>query len=98
FSDVIDPWPPAWLGEDDARQGIVAAGNDLEAPALDHAPAIAEVLGCLSSLDGAWLSRMSGSGATCFALMDNDVSAEKARAHIQEALPSAWVALGRVEV
>jgi 4-diphosphocytidyl-2-C-methyl-D-erythritol kinase len=64
----------AWDGED---RGALAEGpvsriaaegrNDLEAAALSLCPAIAEVLAALRQTD-ADLVRMSGSGATCFAL------------------------------
>jgi len=44
--------------------------NDLEPPALALAPAIAEVRKLLDAAHGVLLSRMSGSGATCFALFE----------------------------
>lgn len=66
-----------WDGED---RGPLSAGelmtvarkgrNDLEAPARAEAPAIGEVLDLLAAAPGVRLSRMSGSGATCFALFD----------------------------
>ncbi|SFO25863.1 4-(cytidine 5'-diphospho)-2-C-methyl-D-erythritol kinase [Sphingomonas sp. OK281] len=45
-----------------------AGRNDLEPPALALAPEIAEVRALLDAAQGVLLSRMSGSGATCFAL------------------------------
>lgn len=66
-----------WGGED---RGPLSAGelmtvarkgrNDLEAPARAEAPAIGQVLDLLAAAPGVRLSRMSGSGATCFALFD----------------------------
>ena len=53
-----------------ARQIALAGRNDLEAPALALCPAIGDVLAALRDTD-AWLVRMSGSGATCFALFDS---------------------------
>ncbi|MGL6043956.1 MAG: 4-(cytidine 5'-diphospho)-2-C-methyl-D-erythritol kinase, partial [Sandaracinobacteroides sp.] len=47
--------------------------NDLEAPAIALQPVIADVLGWLGGLPGATVARMSGSGATCFALFDGAV-------------------------
>ena len=47
-----------------------AGRNDLEPPALALAPAIAEVRALLDAAHGVVLSRMSGSGATCFALFE----------------------------
>jgi 4-diphosphocytidyl-2-C-methyl-D-erythritol kinase len=61
-----------------------AARNDLAPPAIAIAPVIAEVEGTLAAAPGALLARMSGSGATCFALFageaDRDAAAEQADA------------------
>jgi 4-diphosphocytidyl-2-C-methyl-D-erythritol kinase len=48
--------------------------NDLEAPARALAPAIDDVLAFLAAQPGVTLARMSGSGATCFALFDTPES------------------------
>ncbi len=62
--------------------------NDLEAPAFDIAPGIAEVLDALRGA-GAALARMSGSGATCFGLWPSRIAAEDAaRALVR---PGWWV-------
>jgi 4-diphosphocytidyl-2-C-methyl-D-erythritol kinase len=58
--------------------------NDLEAPAIALVPQIAEVLDALR--DGAKLARMSGSGATCFALY----ASEEARDAAAAKLPREW--------
>ncbi len=60
----------AWDGIDRGPLGDdpLAGRNDLEAPAIALQPVIAEVLAWLRTLPGARLVRMSGSGATCFAL------------------------------
>src|ERR1700722_5478764 len=60
--------PEAW---GDARDMAAALGrltNDLQAPAVALQPVIGEVLKMLETLPGALLARMSGSGATCFAI------------------------------
>jgi len=82
----------AWDGED---RGALPSGpasriaregrNDLEAPAIALCPPIAEVLAALARTDP-WLARMSGSGATCFALYDT----AEARDAAQAAMPAAW--------
>jgi 4-diphosphocytidyl-2-C-methyl-D-erythritol kinase len=46
--------------------------NDLEAPARALAPQIGEVLDWLAAQEGAEVARMSGSGATCFALFQSE--------------------------
>ncbi|MCK0140841.1 4-(cytidine 5'-diphospho)-2-C-methyl-D-erythritol kinase [Aliiroseovarius sp. F20344] len=65
--------------------------NDLETPAIAHAPVIQEVLTALSALDGARLTRMSGSGATCFALFETEAEAHASAAALTQAQPGWWV-------
>ncbi|PKP65892.1 MAG: 4-(cytidine 5'-diphospho)-2-C-methyl-D-erythritol kinase [Alphaproteobacteria bacterium HGW-Alphaproteobacteria-7] len=59
--------------------------NDLEAPAISLCPVIAEVLAALQATKP-WLARMSGSGATCFALYET-IAARDAAAG---AMPATW--------
>lgn len=66
--------------------------NDLEAPARAIAPVIGDVLAALGSLPGIRLSRMSGSGATCFGLFADRSSAEVAGARLGADHPNWWVA------
>lgn len=61
---------------DDWRDGR----NDLEAPARALVPAIGEVINWLGQQPGASFARMSGSGATCFALFDTEQSRDVAAA------------------
>jgi len=65
----------AWDGTDRGPLGPDwrTARNDLEAPAIGLQPVIADVLAWLRGLPGVSLARMSGSGATCFALFDEAV-------------------------
>jgi 4-diphosphocytidyl-2-C-methyl-D-erythritol kinase len=70
---------------------LVSGRNDLESGALRVAPAIADALERLSRLSEAKLTRMSGSGATCFALFDNRRSAAAARLQIAADRPDWWV-------
>ena len=55
-----------------------AGRNDLEAPATILAPVIADVRALLDAAPGAILSRMSGSGATCFALFADPAARDAA--------------------
>ena len=73
-----------------------AGRNDLEAPANSLCPVIGTVLDALKVQPGATLARMSGSGATCFALFDSGAAAEAARAAIAAAHPGWWAAAGRL--
>lgn len=65
--------------------------NDLEAPALALVPAIAEVLAALRVAPGARLARMSGSGATCFALFAGIEEAEREARRLAARHPGWWV-------
>jgi 4-diphosphocytidyl-2-C-methyl-D-erythritol kinase len=70
--------------------------NDLTPPAIALVPAIGEVLDRLAALDGALLARMSGSGATCFALFARRESAQAAAARLAAERPGWWVAEGKL--
>jgi 4-diphosphocytidyl-2-C-methyl-D-erythritol kinase len=76
----------------DAMFDIVRArGNDLEAPAIALQPVIAQVLEALRGLDGVRLARMSGSGATCFALFESGEAAAAAAERLSAGHPDWWV-------
>lgn len=70
--------------------------NDLEAPAIAIAPAIANVLAALRKSPGCELARMSGSGATCFGLYRSAHSAASAGRVISAAHPRWWVCASRL--
>jgi 4-diphosphocytidyl-2-C-methyl-D-erythritol kinase len=71
-------------------EALAASGNDLEAAARSVAPAIGDVLTELSRLDGARVTRMSGSGATCFALFDDPNAAASGALRIRSIQPAWW--------
>ncbi len=56
-------------------QLVLDGGNDLTAAAIALAPEIARVLSALTALPGVRAAAMSGSGATCFALLDDPATA-----------------------
>jgi 4-diphosphocytidyl-2-C-methyl-D-erythritol kinase len=96
-TDVIlhDPiWPDAGAAIDPWIDALADIGNDLEKPAMRIQPVIGEVLSALGSADGARLARMSGSGATCFAIFSDDADARRAAQAIQLAQPLWWVHAG----
>lgn len=66
--------------------------NDLEAPARTLQPVIGTVLETLRALPGALFARMSGSGATCFALFADDDAAARAARALSAAHANWWVA------
>ena len=86
--------PPPWPTITSTKELIAALAarrNDLEAPALECAPALAEVLTALRQAPDARLVRMSGSGATCFAVFDDRPAAMRAAAMLGTAHPRWWI-------
>lgn len=65
--------------------------NDLEPAATDLVPEIGGVLEALAALPGARLARMTGSGATCFALFETMAAAEAGAAALEADRPGWWV-------
>jgi len=70
---------------------LILRGNDLERPARGLTDAVGDALALLTDQPGALLTRMSGSGATCFALFGSEAEAEHARAYISAMRPTWWV-------
>ncbi len=70
--------------------------NDLEGPALIQAPEIASVLNALADCDGCHIARMSGSGATCFALFGEPGAAETAARRLTGSHPDWWVQAAKI--
>ena len=84
------PTGPVFAGWDGVDRGALGnwreGRNDLEAPAIVLVPEIGAVLDWLRGKPGAQFVRMSGSGATCFALFDTSEDRDAAAA----AVPSQW--------
>jgi 4-diphosphocytidyl-2-C-methyl-D-erythritol kinase len=76
----------------DLAHALMPCRNDLTEAAIGLVPEIAGVLARLGSLSGSLLARMSGAGATCFALFADRAAAEEARALVTEAEPRWWCA------
>ena len=87
-------WPEAGASVEDWVEVLAASSNDLEAPATRIQPVIGEVISALSATNGAWLARMSGSGATCFAIYENTAEAGRAAEKIRLDHPGWWVHAG----
>jgi len=75
---------------------LAARRNDLAAPAIMLCPEISRVIGALLRAGGCRLARMSGSGATCFGLFDDEPAARRAATDIAAAEPGWWVAAGEL--
>lgn len=95
-TDVIRA--PAWPDEggsiSDWVEVLDGVANDLEAPALRIEPVIGEVLDALRDSAGVRLARMSGSGATCFAIYGAPAEAHAAAERIRRDHPGWWVHSG----
>lgn len=74
-----------------AREGR----NDLEKPAIQLCPVIADVLEGLNDTDP-WMSAMSGSGATCFALYQAEAQRDRAAAIFVDQHPEWWQMSGKL--
>ncbi|OQW47636.1 MAG: 4-(cytidine 5'-diphospho)-2-C-methyl-D-erythritol kinase [Proteobacteria bacterium SG_bin6] len=84
--DGVDRGP---LGSGDLLAVARAGRNDLEPPARALAPVIDAVLARLAG-PGVLLARMSGSGATCFALFESDTARAATAARVRAEQPGWW--------
>lgn len=86
------PDPPAAFGSAAAvADWLATTRNDLERPALGLEPAIGETLAALSAAPETLMARISGSGATCFALAAGRREAEALARRIATDHPGWWV-------
>lgn len=91
-ADVFAQWRGGDLGplpDGNARSIALNGRNDLEEPAVALCPAVSRVLAALRGTSP-MLARMSGSGATCFALFDDDEHRDKAAEQIGYDYPDWW--------
>jgi 4-diphosphocytidyl-2-C-methyl-D-erythritol kinase len=92
FSDVTPPpMPDAFESVEELAGWLRLTRNDLEPPALALAPAVGDVLATLADEPETLVARMSGSGATCFALCAGDYEAETLAERIEAMRPDWWV-------
>lgn len=97
---------PVFAGWDGVDRGALMASsiemladsgrNDLESPALSLAPAIGDVITSLRRQRGVLLARMSGSGATCFALFGAMQDRDAAAAMIAAEHNGWWTMASRI--
>ncbi len=83
---------PTFATSGDLIYWLKSRRNDLQAPAIQIAPEIMQVLNRLNAFDGVGLARMSGSGATCFALFEDTEAAKAAAGTLFTERPDWWVA------
>lgn len=96
IADVIQAmvWPEAGASLEEWVEAFASSSNDLEEPAMRIQPVIGNVIAALNATNGAWLARMSGSGATCFAIYENTAEAGRAAEKIRGDHPTWWVHSG----
>ncbi|MGY4154415.1 4-diphosphocytidyl-2-C-methyl-D-erythritol kinase [Bradyrhizobium sp. USDA 4461] len=87
-------WPAAGRAVDDWIAALSRGTNDLEGPAARIEPVISDVLSALRATTGVRLVRMSGSGATCFAVFASDADAQAAGEKLRAEHPGWWVHAG----
>ena len=97
----LQPGQPSGFGghplidDHPSRDALLAAlkkaRNDMEDAASVIAPVIGHCLAVLAAAPGAKLARMSGSGATCFALFEDCRAAKAAACVIRRDHPEWWV-------
>jgi 4-diphosphocytidyl-2-C-methyl-D-erythritol kinase len=95
-NDVIEAliWPADGASTRDWIAALASGTNDLESPAIKVQPVIGEVLAALRAAAGARMVRMSGSGATCFAIFDDAAAAQAASEMLETTHPQWWVHVG----
>ncbi|HEY8571093.1 4-(cytidine 5'-diphospho)-2-C-methyl-D-erythritol kinase [Phenylobacterium sp.] len=92
FGDVEPPpAPDAFEDVVELAAWLATQRNDLEAAAVDVAPAVGTVLATLADEPETLLARVSGSGGTCFALCPGDIEAEGLAERIEAMRPDWWV-------
>ena len=84
---AVPPFERVW----DLVHWLHQQRNDLQAPAIAAVPQIAGVLETLQALPDVQLTRMSGSGATCFALFETEDAARRAEALLSAQRPDWWI-------
>jgi 4-diphosphocytidyl-2-C-methyl-D-erythritol kinase len=85
------PWPEPLQTPQALAAWLAGTRNDLEAPAISLAPAIGEVLAALRAQPQTLLARMSGSGATCFAICADESGARDLALRISDDHRAWWV-------
>ena len=97
FGDITPPpLPEAFESVEELAAWLGFTRNDLQAPAIDLAPQVADVLALLEGERETLFARMSGSGATCFALCPGALEAEALAERVAVLRPHWWVARCRL--
>lgn len=91
FGDVVPPPMPAdFESVEELAAWLGMMSNDLQAAAVGLAPEVGDVLATLADERETLLARMSGSGATCFAICASDIEADALAARVAALRPDWW--------
>ena len=92
FGEVAPPpMPDAFESVEELAGWLTVMRNDLQAPAVGLAPEIGDVIETLAGEPETLIARMSGSGATCFAICASDIEAEALAERVAGMRPTWWV-------
>ena len=83
--------PASWTDVEALTETLAVSGNDLTDAAVEAAPVIAGMLDEMAELPGALLTRLSGSGATCFSIMRDEPSAQFGVMALEEFHRDWWI-------
>lgn len=87
---MSEPLPP-FSDVKAVAKWLIDMRNDLQQPAISVAPEIQTVLAMLAKTKGALIARMSGSGATCFAIYNTQDEAATAAHQLSATKPAWWI-------
>ncbi|MDO9432812.1 MAG: 4-(cytidine 5'-diphospho)-2-C-methyl-D-erythritol kinase [Pseudomonadota bacterium] len=92
FGEVAPPpMPEAFESIEEFSAWLGMMRNDLQAPAIALAPEIGDVVETLAGEPETLFARMSGSGATCFAICASDIEADALAERVASMQPTWWV-------
>jgi len=97
-ADIFRAWDGIDRGALESGPVITAARNgrnDLEKPAIAMVPLLSDALQMLEECQPV-IARMSGSGATCFALFRSLAEARNAESHCQNMMDGLWTMTGGI--
>lgn len=75
---------------------LINSNNDLESLVVKKYPEIGKILNLLKKDTNSLLTRMSGSGSTCFALFDSEKELTEAYLKISELKKNCWIEKGKI--
>lgn len=91
FSKPVKRKPKSFSNKKELLQFLKNTRNDLEKVTISKVPEVGKILNLLKGIEGCELARMSGSGATCFAIFKDVKQLKKAEKVTSSAFPDYWI-------